>query len=344
MTKPSTVQLFVVVGLGAICAISPWFFGSVQPQVHKWLFLALGVMMAPAFLVAVSHGPRSARGSLNPLAITLFLALMIGLLQLLPWSQGVLQTISPRAAEFWQLARTSNWSAQQAEKSLEYPVSLFPESTRRDLALLGLPVGVFFLASTGIYSRRSQLVFFAIVAGNGAALSLFGIVQQLTFNGKLFWSVPLRQGGEPFASFVNRNHAGGYLNMSVAATLAILVGSVTRRQPFNGQDPDDLHEAVRYGSVAKRWSAGWLAALDGISLLIVAFAIVGAAGVVCSLSRGAILSLVCAVCISTPVAIKYRGAASIVGVAALVLTIGIGLSLWLGPRGASPRSSDRDSH
>ena len=327
MTKPTTVHVFVVVGLGAICAISPWLFGSVQPRVQQWLFWALTAVMIPSLLWVSWRGPRSAKNAVPILVLPLFLAPVIGCVQLQPMNSGLLQTISPKAAEFWSLARTGDVGVSQ---SLSYPVSLFPASTRRDLALLGLPVGVFVLASLTLTNRTTQLLLLGIVALNGAALSLFGIIQQLTFNGMLFWTVPLRQGGEPFASFVNRNHAGGYLNMCVAASLAILVWSVTRRQPLDGLDPDDLDEAVQYGNVAQRWSAGWLAALDGTSLLVIALATISAAGVVCSLSRGAILSLVIAVCLTTPIAIKIRGAASIAGVAAIVLLVGIGLSFWLG--------------
>lgn len=327
--------MIAVVGLGGCVAVSPWFFGSVQPKVQVWLLMVLGATMVPALLLAILRGPRSNLGKVSVLTLPLILAAVVGSAQLVPLPAELLDSLSPNGSDFWQLAKVteSNGSAGSQSDSaggVRYPVSLYPASTRRDLAMLGLPVGAFILASLTITTRRAQIGLFAIIAVNGALLAIFGIVQQLTFNGKLFWSVPLRQGGEPFASFVNRNHAGGYLNMCLAASLAILVWSVTRRQPIDGQDPDDLDEAYALGGVARRWTAGWLASLDGLSLLVIALTILAAAGVVCSLSRGAILALVCAGSVSTIVAIKMRGAKSIAGVAALFLLIGVGLSLWLG--------------
>jgi len=59
-----------------------------------------------------------------------------------------------------------------------------------------------------------------IMAINGVAIAFFGLVQQLTWNGRLFWQVPLEQGGEPFGPFVDRNHAGGFLTLCLAAPSA----------------------------------------------------------------------------------------------------------------------------
>src|SRR6202008_203145 len=44
----------------------------------------------------------------------------------------------------------------------------------------------------------------------GFFVSVFGILQHLTFNGKLYWLRVMRYGGYPFGPYVNRNHFAGF--------------------------------------------------------------------------------------------------------------------------------------
>ncbi len=84
------------------------------------------------------------------------------------------------------------------------------------------------------------MLMLGLIAVNGAAFSIFGVVQALTFNNKLYWTMPLEDGGLPFAGFVNRNHAGAYLNLCVAASLALLFWAWQRHQRIStSSDPYD---------------------------------------------------------------------------------------------------------
>ncbi|MEM7311951.1 MAG: O-antigen ligase family protein, partial [Planctomycetota bacterium] len=177
--------------------------------------------------------------------------------------------------------------------------------------------------------RKLQIWLCCIAAVNGAVFSLFGIVQQLTYNEKIYWSVPLRFGGSPFAAFVNRNHGGGYLNHCVAASLAVLIWSMTRLHG-DGNDQEDLGGAYEWETPVQRWGYGFIANLDAFSLICVTMAVSIAAGVVCSLSRGAILALICATFVTAFFVVRIRGASSVAAVATVVLCIGIGMAVWLG--------------
>jgi hypothetical protein len=89
--------------------------------------------------------------------------------------------------------------------------------------MLSLAVATFLLGAIVLADRMAFAVVGVVVALNGAALAFFGLVQQLTWNGQLFWSIPLTRGGAPFASYVNRNNAAGFLNMCLACAVGLTV-------------------------------------------------------------------------------------------------------------------------
>ncbi|MGB6546906.1 MAG: O-antigen ligase family protein [Candidatus Acidiferrales bacterium] len=72
-----------------------------------------------------------------------------------------------------------------------------------------------------------EFVWFLLVLGFLA--SLLGIVQQFTFNGKMYWFREMKYGGVPFGPYVNRNHFAGFVELVVPPGLAVLVLRGERR-------------------------------------------------------------------------------------------------------------------
>ena len=66
--------------------------------------------------------------------------------------------------------------------------------------------------------------------GLGFVVSVFGILQQLTFNGKLYWVRELTYGGIPFGPYVNRNHFAGLMELLIPLALVPLVLGKVRRE------------------------------------------------------------------------------------------------------------------
>jgi O-antigen ligase len=67
----------------------------------------------------------------------------------------------------------------------------------------------------------------------GFFVSVFGILQHLTFNGKLYWFRVMRYGGNPFGPYVNRNHFAGFAEILIPVALVPLVlGKVRRERLF----------------------------------------------------------------------------------------------------------------
>ena len=72
----------------------------------------------------------------------------------------------------------------------------------------------------GVTRRRSLQVIFAVIAANGMALAILGLFQRLLGNGKIFW---FYNSANPsfFSSFIYKNHAGAYLNLTLFVACGI---------------------------------------------------------------------------------------------------------------------------
>ena len=82
---------------------------------------------------------------------------------------------------------------------------------------------VFFLAVQAFETLGHWTVFAWFLLALGFAVSVLGILQHFTFNGKLYWVRELRYGGIPFGPYVNRNHFAGLIELIVPTGLAVLL-------------------------------------------------------------------------------------------------------------------------
>lgn len=73
---------------------------------------------------------------------------------------------------------------------------------------------------TGFTRRRTVQMFFIVVAANGLALAGLGLAQKLLPNGKIFWFLEMPSRGF-FSSFVYKNHAGAYLDLTLFVTCGL---------------------------------------------------------------------------------------------------------------------------
>jgi O-antigen ligase len=63
----------------------------------------------------------------------------------------------------------------------------------------------------------------------GALVALFGMVQQLTWNGKIYWVVANRNGGWVYGPYVNHAHYAGLMEMLVPMPLVFAMASCWRK-------------------------------------------------------------------------------------------------------------------
>lgn len=110
--------------------------------------------------------------------------------------------------------------------------TVYPYFTRAEVLELGAYTIVFFLACQAFRTRKelTQAAWFIVLFG--FAVSLFGIVQHFTTNGKIYWFRGLPVGGDLFGPYVNRNDFAGFVELTVPMGLALLVFRGIRREMF----------------------------------------------------------------------------------------------------------------
>jgi O-antigen ligase len=103
-------------------------------------------------------------------------------------------------------------------------------STRVELTLLLADIVVLFLAAQVFRTVEDWRSFVWFIMLFGFIVAVFGILQQLTFNGKLYWFREMRYGGIPFGPYVNRNHFAGFIELVIPVSLVPLVLGKVRRE------------------------------------------------------------------------------------------------------------------
>jgi O-antigen ligase len=102
--------------------------------------------------------------------------------------------------------------------------------TRVGLQLLIAYLIVIFVMGQSFSRRAHWRGFLWFLMSFGFLVSILGILQNLTFNGKLYWLRVMRYGGLPFGPYVNRNHFAGFAEMIIPVALVPLVLGKVRRE------------------------------------------------------------------------------------------------------------------
>lgn len=106
-------------------------------------------------------------------------------------------------------------------------------ATRMELLLLLADILLLFVAAQAFRTRGNWRGFIWFVMSFGFFVALLGILQHLTFNGKLYWFREMRFGGIPFGPYVNRNHFAGFAELVIPVSLVPLaLGKVRRERWF----------------------------------------------------------------------------------------------------------------
>ena len=323
----------VLVGL---VVVTPWLFGGVDPVVQIWLFV--GVIVALACWLLSRIADRSL-GSVLPVAVVpLICALCLGLFQLVPLGAETRALFSPSGAE---LRSALLGDDPTAEGSLEenlgvaaaperQPLSLYPASTRNDLALLTLAVAVFLLGASFFKTPKAQIWLCGLIAVNGAAIAFIALVQRIT--GKvLYETITPERDGSWFGPFVNQNNAGGFLVLCLAGAVGLTVWVVGRSGPggsaageFRPPENRPLLAQMRHRLL------DFFSNLNAPTLAVMSLTGFIAAGILCSLSRGAAVAMIGATILTILVVLATRRRTAGVWAIAVAAMMVFGLVSWVG--------------
>jgi O-antigen ligase len=228
------------------------------------------------------------------------------------WSQAVLEVGAALILVFWAIEQYRGRSEQLVIPPEFLPLFVFAlvvllqlvfhftassYYTRIALQLLIAYLIVIFLMAQAFHRRGHWRGFVWFLMSLGFSVSVLGILQNLTFNGKLYWLRVMHFGGSPFGPYVNRNHFAGFAEMIIPVALVPLVlGRVRRERMF----------------------------------LVALFAIVPIVALVLSASRGGIVSFIVQMIILFLLLLIRRAPGKHVMVGGVVIVCATLLVSWIG--------------
>ena len=250
-------------------------------------FLRLGICALISFAVAAHGGVEDwARAILEAGGALLFLVWALRF-YFNEKEQPVFSPLLPPLALFF-LVGLGQWFLRATASSY---------STRIELLLLLASLIFLFLCVQVFRTLPDWRGFVWFGMGLGFVVSVFGILQHLTFNGKLYWFRELRYGGIPFGPFVNRNHFAGLMELLLPLALVPLVLGKVRRERL---------------------------------AVVALFAVMPVAALFLSASRGGIVSFCVQVAFLIYLLLRRRGLGkNVLGVAAVLLAALL-IVTWLG--------------
>jgi tetratricopeptide (TPR) repeat protein len=199
--------------VAGLLVFMPVAFGGVHAWAQALILTATAILAALLIARGVRSGGRAFRWSWAHLPAIGFLA--IGLVQLLPLPEAMIDVLSPNTLQF-KRSLTADLGAQGWGTLSFYPHATW-SSVRFVLTILVMFVAVFHLFRTSDHIRW-LLRFVGLVGG---ALALFALVQSILGNGRMYWTIEtpslMRSG-----PFVNRNHFGQFMLLSMGAAIGAI--------------------------------------------------------------------------------------------------------------------------
>lgn len=275
------IVLFLALSFGGVLQVSHLVLVATAGVIAALFAVRCFVERGAAFVWSWAYAPAGA-----------FLALVA--LQVVPLPMGVVEVLSPRAAELW----SGPAEAPHLEPT-SATLSLYPYGTWTDVRVLLAALTLFFV---GVNIYRDRAAFRRLLAGLGLiglAIATIGITQVLLGATKIYWlfesPVGLITAG-PFASY---SHYSEFLNLTLGCALGFLLVRALERS--HGR-PIELRDLVDLRAERGSW-------LDRALAL---FLVLGIVAIALSTSRNGLISLAFAGTL-TAVAMQLTGKVEGVG-------------------------------
>jgi len=243
-----------------------------------------------------------------------------------PWSRAVVESAAGLLMVLWSV----QFFYSSPDREIVLPTLIFPfaalalvvagqwllhrtasgYATRSELQLLLSMLLLFFLAAQAFRTLADWRGFAWFVMLLGFVVAGFGILQHLTFNGKLYWFREMHYGGIPFGPFVNRNHFAGFVELVLPMSLVpLLLGRVRRER----------------------------------RIIVTILAIIPLTALLLSASRGGIISVAAQLAFLLLILILRQAHGRQLYAGAVVLLLAFGLVSWLGANQILSRFSGLES-
>ncbi len=325
-----------------------WDYGGILPW-SQWLatcvVLAAGVLAAPLMIARSGSGGRS--------------RLVIPLLALAIWALAWLQTVPLGAQAIGWISSGSaaayrDWIPDGLGSETEglpadaasilagrFPASVSAHLTRAALSGPALFAAVCLLAAVLFRSRTTLITMLAAVAISGAAIAFLGISDQIrapVTQGDGAVITPEVAAAAPFGPFVCRNNAAAYLNLTLAASVGLLVFCFRVAHDRAHGDGTYTLEPESWWDRPVFFLQNLMLQIDTATIAALILVILNIAGILTSQSRGGTLAIVSGTLIATLLTSSqgkrwWRPLAILVSVSGVMMLLGsIGLISRVGER------------
>ncbi len=177
------------------------------------------------------------------------------------------------------------------------PVTLSPEATRRGITFVVAFLLLHQAAAVAFSHPAARRRFRKMAAWLGAALALVALVQLATGTRRIYGFFESLEGGQPYGSFVNRNHFAGYMLLVLPISLGLLADAWRAYSRRVGESAN-----------ARRSLVG-LQTREGTALVYAALPpFLGIGALLASTSRGGILAFFAALALAAVGVRSRRGA------------------------------------
>jgi O-antigen ligase len=238
-----------------------------------------------------------------------------------PWSESVLEIGAAILLAWWAvlvamravpsirwnwlfapLAGFWTWGTVQLLAGL----TASPFLTRIEWLKWSALLALFFLAIQAFDSLEHWRGFVWFLMALGFVVSVQGILQNFTFNGKLYWFREMRYSAAPFGPYVNRNHFAGFVELIIPTGLAILLLRAEKR--------------------------------DHLPMVLL-FTLLPLGALFLSASRGGMVAVLLESCVALILVFLCRQSRQQLAVLAILMLLAGGLITWLGAGSALDRFS-----
>ncbi len=207
-------------GLLVIIVFTPLAFGTVHVWAYTLFELAVLILMSIWIVKMIYNGEIKILK--NPLNYSILAFLCLIIFQLIPMPEGIIKLISPNTHQIYFDTITSlDFKNHIASSMMSF--SLNPYATKIELYKMLAYIGVFYLIIENMITSRQIKKILMVIILTGFLVSLFGLIQHFTWNGKIYWFRELTHGGSPFGPFINRNNFAGYINLIIPISLSMFV-------------------------------------------------------------------------------------------------------------------------
>ena len=203
---------------GGLLIFAPLAYGAV----HPWAYFTIGVVVSVLSLVFLSvalfkvwASPGKRRFLPRPPLWWLALGLgLLGLIQIMPWPQGVVRWLSPTAWHIRTLGSGAGWADYM-------PLSLNPYATLLEVLKLWPAVVFFFILIYTINSRKRIYHLIYLIIAVALLEVLYGFWH---FRTHLIWGWKNHYTGLRLCgTFINSNHLAFFLTMAILLGFGLLL-------------------------------------------------------------------------------------------------------------------------